>query len=107
MVLIYRAQDIIEAHIVAGLLNAEGIESHVSGHYLQGGIGEISVAGFANVHVPDDELEKAQQVIANYEQNLNKAEVKTAAEVTVVTAKWLRYLAAILFVIIVSFLLAL
>lgn len=67
MIIIYKAQDIIEAHIVAGLLNAEGIESHVSGHYLQGGIGELAVAGFANVHVLDEDVLQAKQVIAEYE----------------------------------------
>jgi len=35
MKIIYKARDIIEAHIVSGMLNANGIETHVGGYYLQ------------------------------------------------------------------------
>ena len=49
-----RARDITEAHIVAGLLEANGIDAYVGGHYLQGALGEIGVAGFSNVHVEDN-----------------------------------------------------
>jgi len=70
MKLIYRAADIIEAHIISGLLQAHGIESHVSGHYLQGGIGELAPAGFANIHVDNKDIDKATTVIEEYENNL-------------------------------------
>jgi len=63
----YRARDITEAHIVAGLLKANGIESHVGGHYLQGAMGEIGAAGFSNVHVEDEDLYPARQLVAEYE----------------------------------------
>jgi len=63
----YRAQDITEAHIVAGLLAANGIEAYVGGHYLQGAMGEIGAAGFSNVHVEDEDLYRARQLIAEYE----------------------------------------
>ena len=64
----YRARDITEAHIVAGLLEANGIEAHVGGHYLQGAMGEIGTAGFSNVHVDDDDLYRARQLVSEYEQ---------------------------------------
>ncbi|MFT7337966.1 MAG: hypothetical protein ACI92B_001294 [Marinobacter maritimus] len=63
----YRAKDITEAHIVAGLLNANGIETYVGGHYLQGAMGEIGAAGFSNVHVGDEDLYPARQLVAEYE----------------------------------------
>jgi len=72
MKLIYRAGDIIEAHIVSGLLQANGIEAHVSGHYLQGGIGELAPAGFANIHVQDTDIALASQIIEEYESNIGK-----------------------------------
>ncbi len=56
MQIAYRAKDITEAHIVAGLLEANGIEAYVGGHYLQGAMGEIGAAGFSNVHVDDEDL---------------------------------------------------
>ncbi|MHA7924627.1 MAG: putative signal transducing protein [Marinobacter sp.] len=64
----YRARDITEAHIVAGLLEANGIEAHVGGHYLQGALGEIGAAGFTNVHVDDEDLYRARQLVSEYEE---------------------------------------
>ncbi|MEQ5817250.1 DUF2007 domain-containing protein [Marinobacter sp. NFXS11] len=68
MQIAYRARDITEAHIVAGLLEANGIEAHVGGHYLQGAMGEIGAAGFSNVHVDDEDLYRARQLVSEYEQ---------------------------------------
>ena len=69
MKLIYRASDILEAHIISGLLKTYGIEAHVSGQYLQGGIGELAPAGFSNIHVEDTDIDQAMLVIAEYEHN--------------------------------------
>ena len=70
MQIAYRARDITEAHIVAGLLNAHGIEAHVGGHYLQGALGEIGAAGFSNVHVDDEDYPRARQLVAEYEADM-------------------------------------
>lgn len=67
MKIIYRAADIMEAHIVAGMLQTCGVEARVSGHYLQGGIGELAAADFANVLVDESEIEKALSIIHEYE----------------------------------------
>ena len=67
MQIAYNARDLTEAHIVAGLLGSHGIASHVGGHYLQGGLGEIGAAGFTNVHVEDDDYLEARRLIAEYE----------------------------------------
>lgn len=69
MLIAYRARDIAEAHIVSGMLHAQGIEAHVGGHYLQGAMGEIGAAGFSNVHVEDDDYPKARELIEEYEAN--------------------------------------
>lgn len=87
MKIIYRAGDLSEAHIVAGLLEANGIDSHVGGHYLQGGIGELAAADFATVHVADEDIAQAKAIIADYESNnestnkhkTNKTEKKTGS----------------------------
>lgn len=42
MKIVYRAGDITEAEIVKGMLLSNNIEAHVSGYYLQGGIGEMA-----------------------------------------------------------------
>jgi hypothetical protein len=67
--IIYNASNLTEAHIVAGLLNANGIETHVGGHYLQGGIGELAAADFATVFVADENIVQATALIAEYESS--------------------------------------
>lgn len=76
MKLVYSASDIIEANIVAGMLQANGIESYVGGYYLQGGIGELAVRDFANVQVADEDVELAKSLIEEYEKaSINEDEV--------------------------------
>jgi hypothetical protein len=67
MKLVFNANDIMEAHIVAGMLHAEGIEAHVGGHYLQGGVGELATMGFATVSVMDDDAAAARKIIERYQ----------------------------------------
>lgn len=68
MIKVYDAANITEAHIVRGMLEANGIEAHVGGHYLQGGIGELAVEGFASVLVSDNEEVRARELIRKYER---------------------------------------
>ncbi len=68
MVKVYHAANIMEAHIVKGLLEANGIEAYVDGHYLQGGIGELASMDFAGVSVQDSDEQVACRIIEEYEQ---------------------------------------
>jgi hypothetical protein len=49
------------------MLEAHGIAAYVGGHYLQGGIGELAVQGFASVLVADEHAASAREVIKAYE----------------------------------------
>ncbi|NIN61126.1 MAG: DUF2007 domain-containing protein [Gammaproteobacteria bacterium] len=69
MKIVYKARDITEAHIVSGMLQTNGIEAHVGGHYLQGGIGDLAALDFANVQVADEDIDRARSLIAEYEKN--------------------------------------
>ncbi len=69
MIKIYTAQDITEAHIIKGLLEAHQINAFVNGFYLQGGIGEIAPTNFAGISVEDDKVEAALDIIRAYEKN--------------------------------------
>ena len=80
MQIAYRARDITEAHIVAGLLEANGIEAHVGGHYRQGALGEIGAAGFANVHVDDEDLYRARQLVSEYEETSGGSGSRAASD---------------------------
>lgn len=67
MQLIFRASNILEAHIVAGLLDAHGLATHVGGHYLQGAVGDLPASDFAHVFVNDEDAETAEKLITDYE----------------------------------------
>ena len=67
MKIVYRAGDITEAEIVKGMLLSNDIEAHVSGYYLQGGIGEMAPTDLAKVHVSDEDCEKAREIVLEYE----------------------------------------
>lgn len=67
MKIVYRANDIIEAHIVAGMLRANDIEPHVGGHYLQGAVGDLAMDGFANVLVNEEDYDAAITIVRDYD----------------------------------------
>jgi hypothetical protein len=67
MKIVYRAANIIEAHIVCGMLQANGIEAHVGGYYLQGGIGDLAPLDIAHVSVPDEDEPAALSIVRAYE----------------------------------------
>lgn len=104
MKLIYKARDITEAHIVAGLLNANGIEAHVSGHYLQGGIGELATMDFSNVHVADEDIALARKLIAEYEGSQDKPDTNNDDNNSGITHRLLIAISAVLIIIFIYFL---
>lgn len=67
MQLIFRGSNILEAHIVAGLLDNHGIETYVGGHYLQGAVGDLPASDFAHVFVNDDDVAAAEKLITDYD----------------------------------------
>lgn len=78
MQIAYRARDLAEAHIISGMLQAQGIEAYVGGHYLQGAMGEIGAAGFTNVHVEDEDYPRARDLVADYESSVPQGDATTA-----------------------------
>lgn len=67
MKIVFKAGNIIEAHIVAGMLNACDIQTYVGGHFLQGAVGDLCPSGFANVFVAPDDFNLACTLVAEYE----------------------------------------
>ena len=67
MITVYRAANILEAHIVAGMLEAEGITTYVAGHYLQGGVGELAPLDMARVDVDEEKYDEAKIHVERYE----------------------------------------
>jgi hypothetical protein len=67
MQIVYEAANTIEANLLKGLLEQEGIETFVNGEYLAGGIGELPVSGIVHLSVEEDDMAKALKVIEAYE----------------------------------------
>ncbi|MBR9885092.1 MAG: DUF2007 domain-containing protein [Oceanospirillales bacterium] len=74
MLIVYHAQDIAEAHIVAGMLRANGIDAHVAGHYLQGAFGEVGTFNLAQVQVRNEDFLDARILVEEYERNSHNEE---------------------------------
>ena len=68
MTSVYSASSIVDAHIIRGLLESEGIPAVVVGDVLQGGIGELPVAGLITVRVEDGLAGRAALIIADFER---------------------------------------
>lgn len=104
MKIAYRAGDITEAEIVKGMLLSNNIEAHVSGYYLQGGIGEMAPTDLAKVHVPDEDYERAREIIREYEGN-QSVHIRTASEPEIPESSFpQKFLVTIIIVIAISIL---
>lgn len=62
----YEPGNLIEAHLVKGLLAQAGIESWVRGEHLVGAIGELPAIGLLAVMVADEDAEQARGVIEDW-----------------------------------------
>lgn len=75
MRVVYEAENVIDAHLVKGLLEAEQIPVFVRGEYLTGAIGELPVMGLVAVCVAERDLEAAARIVAAW-----RADVELAPE---------------------------
>lgn len=66
---IYDASDLIEAHIVKGMLEQQNIDFYIGGYYLQGGIGELPASGNVSLWVADEKIVQAIEIIKAYDSN--------------------------------------
>ena len=63
---IYEPENLLEAEVLIGMLGNEGVEAHLVGRDLLGGIGELPLQGLLGVAVADEQAEYAQELIAAY-----------------------------------------
>jgi antitoxin component YwqK of YwqJK toxin-antitoxin module len=66
---VYSANLAVEAHMVAHMLEHEGIKAQVHGEYLQGAIGEIPPVGHIKVSVADEDYQRARLLIEKWEES--------------------------------------
>ena len=64
---VFQARHMIEAHMLANLLDQVGVMAQVHGDMLQGGMGELPAAGLSTVWVAANDEDRALEVIAEFE----------------------------------------
>ena len=60
----YRAESLIDAHLVKDALERAEIPAFVAGEYLTGGVGQLPALDYVAVMVPDSAREPAGRVVA-------------------------------------------
>ena len=63
---IYEPENMMEGELLQSMLASEGIDSHISGRHLLGGIGELPVFGVLGLAVDDAQAERARKLITEY-----------------------------------------
>ncbi len=66
MRIVYRAANIVDAHLARGVLETHGIPAFVTGEFLTGGVGELPASGLVSVMVSDHDLPEAEQLLADF-----------------------------------------
>lgn len=64
---LYEAANAIEAHMLLDLLAQQGLSAHIHGEHLQGAIGELPAAGLVRLVIPEEQYERAREVITRWE----------------------------------------
>ncbi len=70
---IYEPENLMEGELLQGMLASEGIEAHLVGRDLLGGVGELPVFGLLALAVDNDQADSARELIAAYNAALPMA----------------------------------
>lgn len=68
MQVVYQAEHLIDAHLVRGRLQSEGIPAHVRGEWLTGALGELPAHGLLAVCVADVDVDAALALLAEWRE---------------------------------------
>jgi hypothetical protein len=68
MHVVYEAENLIDAHLVRGRLQGEGVDAFVRGEFLAGAMGELPVSGLVAVCVVSEDVERAHALLAEWRQ---------------------------------------
>jgi len=67
LVQVYSAETTTDAHLIKGLLEQNGVDAFVSGHYLQGAFGELPVINMIQIMVDSQDEQQARDILNDYE----------------------------------------
>ncbi len=63
---VYEPETLLEAEMLLSMLGNEGIQAHLSGRHLVGGVGELPALGLLGLLVADEQAERARSLIGAY-----------------------------------------
>ncbi|AZC26166.1 MULTISPECIES: DUF2007 domain-containing protein [Pseudomonas] len=63
---IYEPENLMEGELLRGMLASEGIEAHLHGGDLLGGVGELPVFGLLALSVENHQVQRARELITAY-----------------------------------------
>ena len=69
----YRAETLIDAHLVKDALERADIPAFISGEYLTGAVGQLPALDYVAVLVPEASLDAAERIVREVERTLAEA----------------------------------
>ena len=63
---IYEPENLMEGELLQAMLASEGIDAHLTGRDLLGGMGELPGLGLLAIVVAQDQVERARDLISAY-----------------------------------------
>jgi hypothetical protein len=73
MRIVYRAQNLIDAHLVKDALESAEVPAFISGEYLTGGVGQLPALDYVAVLVPESSVEVAEPIVREIDHALAEA----------------------------------
>ena len=73
MRIVYRAQNLIDAHLVKDALESADVPAFISGEYLTGGVGQLPALDYVAVLVPESSVELAGSIVREIDHALAEA----------------------------------
>ncbi|MEO9080145.1 MAG: DUF2007 domain-containing protein [Rhodanobacter sp.] len=73
MHIVYRAENLFDAHLVKDALEAAEIPAFISGEYLTGAVGQLPAMDYIAVMVPESALATAQGIVREVEATFSEA----------------------------------
>jgi len=73
MRIIYRAQNLIDAHLVKDALESAEVPAFISGEYLTGGVGQLPALDYVAVLVPASSVDVAEPIVQEIDRALTEA----------------------------------
>lgn len=73
MRIIYRAQNLVDAHLVKDALEHAQVPAFISGEYLIGGVGQLPALDYVAVLVPESSVDAAEPIVREIDLALTEA----------------------------------